>query len=158
MPILANYLSKYLKKCLWLVDKIDLAKVVFITLTMLSTQANARLLFGSFNYHFDKTANGLYEGRVSDDIHFSPLLGKETDKSVLFVGGNSIHQPIAGGFYKLDYGFVLGAYVQDTSLFKKRGIKFYLNSDVVPIVGFNYSFKHVGVVVSPAMVNVYFRL
>lgn len=140
---------------------LDMAYKIFISLLLLTCTTHASILIGSFNYHFDTSANSLYSGEVARNVHLSPIIGVDnTDiKSVLFLGVNSIHKPMMGGYYyNLDYCLVAGAYIQDTSLFRKRGIKFYVNSDVIPILGFNYQFKRAGILVSPVIMSVYFKM
>lgn len=88
-----------------------------------------------------------------------------------FVGGNSIHQPMAG--YMLSFGGILdnhrlglaqGLYIQDDNKFKQKGIiPFSINPGkgsvgVVPILGLEYQYwmsKNVftNVVASPIIMN-----
>ncbi len=125
-------------------------------LILFFTPAHA-LLLGSINYHFDTRANQMYSGEIVPNFHLSPMIGLESKDSVTFFGVNSIHEPMLGHYRRLDYNFILGLYIQDTYKFKLRNINYFLDSWIIPIVGLEYNFKHVGLVISPAVLSLYWR-
>lgn len=115
------------------------------------------LLLGSINYHFDTRANQNYSGKLTNELHLSPMIGLESNNQVNFIGLNSIHQPIIGYYKRYNY-FILGMYIQDTSQFKKKNINYFLDSWVIPILGLEYKYKNLGLVVSPVTVSFYMEI
>lgn len=147
-------------------------------------QANAdQLVIGGLTYHVINadSISHMYKGCIIKPcaLIYTPLIGyrfEEHDRDwymahTPFIGGNSIHQPIAGflwsfggilGDHKL--GLAQGLYLQDDNKFIKKGIIPFSISQggsvgVVPILGLEHQYRlsekfFTSSVLSPIIMNV----
>ena len=121
---------------------------------------NTELIVGGLTYHMfldpDITENFSNKVGFQGALIANPIVGlgytyvdEETklyDSYRGFIGQNSIGQPMIGGMYfygkqlkGIDLGMGIGAYIQDDSQFKKRGID--VGSNIIPIYGFEINPK-----------------
>lgn len=138
-------------------------KSIFFIILLISPAIFAdskEFIIGGLTYHMflepDVTEKFTNKVGFSGALIANPMLGlgytyvddstKLYDSYRGFIGENSIGQPLIGGMYfygkelkGIDLGMGIGAYIEDDSKFKQRGIE--TGSNIIPIYGFEINPK-----------------
>jgi hypothetical protein len=122
------------------------------------------IAIGALTYHhFSIKPQRHFEKCIGDcQAIVNPLIDLGIGKHHLFTGANSIGRFMSGYRHNITLNdftsLTVGGYYQNNGEFKDKGIDFAYNlGDVIPLVGLDFNYKSIGVLVSYPLSVMYWK-